>query len=129
MERGHLTATADVIQAVRGTDMSIVCVGTPSRRNGALGLTAIEAVSTEIGEAIRSKSTRHEVVVRSTVLPGTTRNVILPRLIKASGKEPGDAFGVAFNPEFMREGSSVADFNTPSRTIVGALDERSTQAR
>ena len=128
VERGHLTATSDVTQAVKCTDMSIVCVGTPSRRNGALGLTAIEAVSTEIGEAIRSKSTRHEVVVRSTVLPGTTRNVILPRLIEASRKEPGDAFGVAFNPEFMREGSSVADFNTPSRTIVGALEERSTQA-
>ena len=108
--------------------MSIVCVGTPSRRNGALGLAAIEAVSTEIGQAIRSKPTRHEVVVRSTVLPGTTRDVILPRLIEASGKEPGDAFGVAFNPEFMREGSSVADFNTPSRTIVGALEERSADA-
>jgi GDP-mannose 6-dehydrogenase len=126
--RGHLTATSDVTQAVKCTDMSIVCVGTPSRRNGALGLTAIEAVSTEIGDAIRSKSTRHEVVVRSTVLPGTTRNVILPRLIEASRKEPGDAFGVAFNPEFMREGSSVADFHAPSRTIVGALEERSTQA-
>ena len=99
VEKGHLTATSDVTQAVKCTDMSIVCVGTPSRRNGALGLIAIEAVSTEIGEAIRSKSTRHEVVVRSTVLPGTTRNVILPRLIEASRKEPGNAFGVAFNPE------------------------------
>ena len=125
VEKGHLTATVDVIEAVKSTDLSLVCVGTPSRRNGALGLSAVEAVSTEIGQAIRSKSTRHEVVVRSTVLPGTTRNVVLPRLIQASGKDPGDAFGVAFNPEFMREGSSVADFNTPSRTIVGALEEKS----
>ena len=124
MESGHLTATADVIEAVKSTDMSIVCVGTPSRRNGALSLAAIEAVSTEIGQAIRSKPTRHEVVIRSTVLPGTTRDVILPRLIDASGKNPGDAFGVAFNPEFMREGSSVTDFNNPSRTIVGALERR-----
>jgi GDP-mannose 6-dehydrogenase len=128
VERGHLTATADVIEAVNSTDLSIVCVGTPSRRNGALSLAAIEAVSTEIGQAIRSKPTRHEVVIRSTVLPGTTRDVILPRLVDASGKAPGDAFGVAFNPEFMREGCSVTDFNNPSRTIVGALDGKSIDA-
>jgi GDP-mannose 6-dehydrogenase len=128
VKSGRLTATADVNEAVRSTDLSLVCVGTPSRRNGALGLAAIEAVSTEIGQALRSKRTRHEVVVRSTVLPGTTRNVILPRLIDSSGKTPGDAFGLAFNPEFMREGSSVVDFNNPSRTIVGALEARSTDA-
>jgi GDP-mannose 6-dehydrogenase len=128
VESGRLTATADLTEAVKSTDLSLVCVGTPSRRNGALGLAAIEAVSTEIGQSLRSKRTRHEVVVRSTVLPGTTRNVILPRLIDASGKAPGDAFGLAFNPEFMREGSSVADFNNPSRTIVGALEARSTDA-
>ena len=128
VETGHLTATADAIDAVKSTDMSLVCVGTPSRRNGALGLAAIEAVSTEIGQAIASKPTRHEVVIRSTVLPGTTRDVILPRLMQTSGKEPGDGFGIAFNPEFMREGSSVADFNTPSRTIVGALEERTADA-
>ena len=128
VQSGHLTATVDAIEAVKSTDMSIVCVGTPGQRNGALGLTAVEAVSTEIGQALRSKVTRHEVVVRSTILPGTTRRVVLPRLVDASGKDPGDAFGVAFNPEFMREGSSVADFNTPSRTIVGALDGRSTDA-
>jgi GDP-mannose 6-dehydrogenase len=128
VQSGHLTATVDAIEAVKSTDMSIVCVGTPGQRNGALGLTAIDAVSTEIGHALRSKVTRHEVVVRSTILPGTTRGVVLPRLVNASGKDPGDAFGVAFNPEFMREGSSVEDFNTPSRTIVGALDGRSTDA-
>ena len=124
---GHLTATSDVAEAVKSTDLSLVCVGTPSRRNGALSLAAIEAVSSEIGEAIRSKATRHEIVVRSTVLPGTTRGVVLPRLVAASGKEPGGAFGLAFNPEFMREGSSVADFNNPSRTIVGALEVRSSE--
>ncbi len=128
VESGHLTATLDAIEAVRKTDLSIVCVGTPSRRNGALSLAAIESVSTEIGQAIRSKSARHEVVIRSTVLPGTTRDIVLPRLANASGKTHGDAFGLAFNPEFMREGSSVKDFNNPSRTIVGALDRRSTEA-
>jgi GDP-mannose 6-dehydrogenase len=125
---GHLTATADVMEAVKGTDLSLVCVGTPSRRNGALGLAAVEVVSTEIGHAIRSKQSRHEVVIRSTVLPGTTRDTILPRLMQASGKDPSDGFGLAFNPEFMREGSSVSDFNTPSRTIVGAVEERSAKA-
>jgi GDP-mannose 6-dehydrogenase len=124
---GHLTATSDVHEAVKSTDLSLVCVGTPSRRSGALGLAAVEAVSTEIGEAIRSKQTRHEIVVRSTVLPGTTRNVFLPRLIAASGKTLGDAFGLSFNPEFMREGTSIADYNTPSRTIVGALEQRSSE--
>jgi GDP-mannose 6-dehydrogenase len=125
---GHLTATADPSEAVKSTDMSIVCVGTPSQRNGALSVSAIEAVSAQIGQIIRSKVTRHEVVIRSTVLPGTTRGTIVPLLIDASGKHPGDAFGVAFNPEFMREGCSVADFNTPSRTVVGSLEQRSTDA-
>ena len=123
VKRGNLTATGDAAEAVRSTDMSIVCVSTPSQPNGAVSLTAIEAVSTEIGQAIHSKATRHEVVIRSTVVPGTTRGVVVPRLIEASGKNLGEALGVAFNPEFMREGSSVADFNTPSKTIVGPIDE------
>jgi GDP-mannose 6-dehydrogenase len=126
IEAGRLVATMDVTQAVASTDLSIVCVGTPSQPNGALSLKAIEAVSTEIGQAIRSKATRHEVVIRSTVLPGTTRKLIVPRIAEASGMIPGSGFGVAFNPEFLREGSSVADFNTPSKTIVGALDEATT---
>ena len=123
IEAGRLVATMDVAEAVASTDLSIVCVGTPSQPNGALSLKAIEAVSTDIGQAIRSKTTRHEVVIRSTVLPGTTRELIVPRIAEASGVIPGSAFGVAFNPEFLREGSSVADFNMPSKTIVGALDE------
>ena len=125
VKRGNLTATTDASEAIRSTDMSIVCVGTPSQPNGAVSVHAVEAISNEIGEAIRSKSTRHEIVIRSTVVPGTTRGVVLPRLIGASGKLPGDAYGIAFNPEFMREGTSVADFNTPPKTIVGPFDEAS----
>ena len=113
----------NVAEAVASTDLSIVCVGTPSQPDGALSLKAIEAVSAEIGHEIRAKNTRHEVVIRSTVLPGTTRALVVPTIAEASGMIPGKAFGVAFNPEFMREGSSVADFNAPSKTIVGALDE------
>lgn len=123
VDAGRLVATLDAAAAVAGSDISIVCVGTPSQPNGALSIAAIESVSVEIGQAIRSKSARHEVVIRSTVIPGTTRQIVIPRLAEASGMPPGDSFGVAFNPEFLREGSSVADFNTPSRTIVGALDE------
>jgi len=123
VDAGRLVATMDAAKAVASTDISIVCVGTPSQPNGALSVTAIDAVATEIGQAIRSKTTRHEVVIRSTVVPGTTREIIAPRLAETSGKIPGGGFGIAFNPEFLREGSSISDFNTPSKTVVGALDE------
>jgi len=123
VKAGRLVATTDAPEAIASTELSIVCVGTPSQPNGALNLKAIEAVSTDIGQAIRSKTTRHEIVIRSTVLPGTTRQIIVPRIAEASGMTPGSAFGIAFNPEFLRESSSVADFNAPSKTIVGALDE------
>jgi GDP-mannose 6-dehydrogenase len=119
---GRLKATPDAFEAVACTDMSLVCVGTPSQPNGAVCLEAIETVIAEIGRAIRPKTTRHEIVIRSTVPPGTTRGIIAPMIASVSGKEHGGAFGVAFNPEFLREGSSVADFVNPSRTIVGALD-------
>jgi GDP-mannose 6-dehydrogenase len=120
---GNLSATMDAAAAIRSTDISLVCVGTPSQPDGDLSLTALKAVVTEIGHCIRSKTTRHSVVIRSTVLPGTTRRIIAPLLVSTSEKTVGSGFGVAFNPEFMREGSSVADFNVPSKTVVGALDE------
>jgi GDP-mannose 6-dehydrogenase len=125
---GRLTATLDSAAAVASTDMSIVCVGTPSQPNGALSLSAIKSVSAEIGAAIRNKNTRHEVVIRSTVVPGTTREIIVPALAETSGKTPGREFGVAFNPEFLRESSSVADFRNPSKTVVGGVDAGSTAA-
>jgi GDP-mannose 6-dehydrogenase len=125
---GQLTATLDAAAAVASTDMSIVCVGTPSQPNGALSLSAIKTVSAEIGEAIHTKNTRHEVVIRSTVVPGTTRELIVPTLAESSGRTPGREFGVAFNPEFLRESSSVADFRNPSKTVVGGMDAVSTAA-
>ena len=120
VRQGRLTATADASAAVLASDISIVCVGTPSRSNGALALDAVDRVTSEIGQAIRLKSRSHTVVVRSTVIPGTTRDVVMPRLAQACGNVP---FRVAFNPEFLREGAAVADFNTPAKTIVGAADE------
>ena len=122
VQAGRLKATRDAFEAVAATDMSVVCVGTPSQPNGAICLEAVETVITEIGKAIRPKTTRHEIVIRSTVLPGTTRDIIAPRVAATSGKALGKAFGIAFNPEFLRAGSSISDFMNPSRTIVGAFD-------
>ena len=119
VDTGRLTATAYKPDVIAATDMSIVCVGTPSRENGSLALEAIETVANEIGQAIRAKTDRHVVIIRSTVVPGTTRQIIAPKISEASGSIP---FGLAFNPEFLREGSAVADFNSPAKTIVGALE-------
>lgn len=124
VDAGRLTATLDAAEAVRTTDLSLICVGTPSRPNGSLGLDAVEAVASEIGTAIKTKPSPHVVVVRSTVVPGTTHGAIIPRLTEASGRAPGEGFGVAFNPEFMRESSAVADFNAPSKTVIGATDPK-----
>jgi len=99
-------------------------VGTPSLRNGKLDLGHIENVAREIGAALRQKSTHHVVVLRSTVLPGTTESVLLPILEKESGRKAGIDFSVCYNPEFMREGSAVADFLQPPYTILGSQDPR-----
>ncbi len=116
----RLHATADVEAAVRETEISFVCVGTPSQSNGKLDLTHIEHVSHEIGRALKAKNDRHWVVIRSTILPGTTESVVLPHLQAASGKRPGKDFVVVYNPEFMREGTAVADFFEPPYTVLGA---------
>jgi len=118
----RLHATTDANQAVLNSDVSFVCVGTPSLKNGKLDLSHIENVAREIGAAIRQKKAPHVFVLRSTVLPGTTENVVLPILERESGKQCGRDFTVCYNPEFMREGSAVADFLNPPYTILGASD-------
>ena len=118
----RLHATTSAIEAVLNSDASFVCVGTPSLKNGKLDLSHIENVAREIGAAIRQKKTPHVFVLRSTVLPGTTEAVVLPILEKESGKKCGPDFTVCYNPEFMREGSAVADFLNPPYTILGASD-------
>jgi GDP-mannose 6-dehydrogenase len=115
--RGKVTTDADV--AIAGTDVSFVCVGTPSRRNGAHDLTALRHVSEQIGQAIRKKGTQHVVVIRSTVAPGTTEEVVTPILERASGMRAGDLLQICFQPEFLREGVSIKDFDNPPMTIVG----------
>jgi GDP-mannose 6-dehydrogenase len=120
VERGRLRATTDVAEAVLGSDVSVISVGTPSNGNGRLSLAAVSRVSEQIGEALARKRERHLVVVRSTVLPGTVAQVVVPALERASGKREGEAFGVCFNPEFLREGTAVRDHYHPPYTLVGS---------
>src|ERR1700751_5502958 len=118
----RLQATSDSESAVKTTEISFLCVGTPSLRNGKLDLGHIEPVCRDIGQVLKTKDAFHLVVLRSTVLPGTAETIVLPTLEKASGKKLGKDFGVCVNPEFMREGTAVADFLEPSITIIGAAD-------
>lgn len=118
----RLHATTDATEAVLNSDVSFVCVGTPSLKNGKLDLSHIENVAREIGAAIKQKKSPHVFVLRSTVLPGTTETITLPILERESGKKCGRDFTVCYNPEFMREGSAVADFLNPPYTILGASD-------
>lgn len=118
----RLHATTDVEAAIRETEVSFVCVGTPSLRNGKLDLTHIEHVSHEIGHALRGKGSRHGLVVRSTILPGTTESMVIPAVESASGKRAGKDFAVVYNPEFMREGTAVQDFFEPPYTVLGARE-------
>jgi GDP-mannose 6-dehydrogenase len=116
----RLHATTDPAAAVRDSDISFVCVGTPSLRSGKLDLSHIEHVAQEIGAALSEKKSQHVIILRSTVLPGTTESLLIPTLEKASGRRAGSDFTVCYNPEFMREGSAVADFFQPPYAILGA---------
>lgn len=123
----RLTATTDLRSAVIGTDVTLIAVGTPF--NGAqIDLTYVREAARQIGEVLADKAGYHTVVVKSTVVPGTTTNVVLPALEKASGKTAGDDFGVGMNPEFLAEGAAVVDFMSPDRIVVGGIDDRSRDA-
>jgi len=125
VDAGRLLATSDTAEAIRHTELSMICVGTPSQRNGDLDLGYVEAVSREIGAALRDKPGRHTIVVRSTVLPGTVKGVVVPLLEEASGKRAGVDFGVAVNPEFLRESTAIHDYFHPPMTVIGEWDEAS----
>jgi GDP-mannose 6-dehydrogenase len=127
MQAGRLRATTSAVDAVIGTDISLVCVGTPSAGNGNLDLRYIERVCREIGEALSNKNAYHTVVIRSTVLPGTIESRIIPILEAASGLRAGMDFGIASNPEFLREGTAVADFYQPPFTVIGFYKESGTK--
>lgn len=123
VKAGKLRATDDVEAAVLGTDISLISVATPSNPNYTPNLAAVDAVIRSIGKAISRKNQHHTVVIRSTVQPGTTENRIKPILEKAAGRSVGDRLSLVFNPEFLREGSSVKDFHNPPQTVIGSLDE------
>ncbi|STZ58144.1 nucleotide sugar dehydrogenase [Mycolicibacterium tokaiense] len=121
---GRLLATTDVREAVEATDLSLICVGTPSQLNGNLDLSYVRRVCEQIGEALRAKQSYHVVAARSTMLPGSMRGVVIPTLENASGKLAGTQFGVCSNPEFLREGTAVWDYYHPPKTVIGETDAR-----
>ena len=121
---GKLRATTEVEDAVRDSDISLICVGTPSQLNGNLDLSHVRKVCEQIGRAIKIKDAFHVVVARSTMLPGSMRSVVLPTLEEFSGKKAGVDFGVCNNPEFLREGTAVWDYYNPPKTVIGESDPR-----
>jgi GDP-mannose 6-dehydrogenase len=124
VKSGNLRATTDVREAVMNSDISLICVGTPSLLNGNLDLSYVRRVCEEIGSALKEKDGFHVVVGRSTILPGSMRNMVIPTLEAASGKKAGVDFGVCNNPEFLREGTAVYDYYNPPKTVIGETDVR-----
>jgi GDP-mannose 6-dehydrogenase len=123
IQENRLSATQDVEYAVMNSDVSLISVATPSKPNYSPDLSAVDEVVRSIGTILRRKSGPHVVVLRSTIPPGTTEDRILPILLESSGRRIGEGLSLVFNPEFLREGSSVKDFYNPPQTVVGSLDE------
>lgn len=123
-KRGLVRATTDSREAVLASDLSMVCVGTPSRSTGDLDLTYVRRVCESIGQSLQEKDGYHLVVARSTMLPGSVHGTVIPALESTSGKKAGTDFGVAINPEFLREGTAVHDFDHPPKTVIGAESPR-----
>lgn len=122
--QGNLEATSDY-QRILDTEMSLICVGTPSNSDGSINLSNIEDSVKKIGKVLSKKTDYHVVVIRSTIIPGTTKHLIIPLLEECSGKKAGEAIGIAVNPEFMQEGKALETFLKPDRVIIGEYDQRS----
>jgi len=120
---GRVSVTRDANEAIRDTELSLICVGTPSAANGSQDQSGVVRVAQELGAALRNKTTPHVIVFRSTLVPGTVEDVLRPSIEAASGKKEGVDFHVCFQPEFLREGSSIKDYDKPPYTIVGANAE------
>ena len=124
VKSGKLSAITQASEAVMASEISLICVGTPSEGNGNLNLTYVERVCRQIGHALAVKNGYHVVVVRSTILPGSTEAKVIPALEESSGRRAGQDFGVSFNPEFLREGTAVYDFHYPPFTLIGQYNRR-----
>ncbi len=116
---GNLSATLSADSAIEASDLTLVCVGTPSSGNGSLNLDYVREVCEQIGNALRQSAKPHTIVIRSTVLPGTVRELVVPMLEQTSGKRTGEQFSVCFNPEFLREATAVDDYYHPPKTVIG----------
>jgi UDPglucose 6-dehydrogenase len=125
VEEGLIHATTDINEVIKSTDISFICVGTPTSDEGNIDLTYIKSVSNDIGKALKEKKAYHVVSVKSTVIPGTSDSHVIPIIEKASGKKVGIDFGVCMTPEFLQEGSSIHDFFNPEKIVIGAYDEKS----
>ena len=123
VEAGRLSATDDVAFAVNNTDASFVCVGTPSATDGSVGLKYVESVCQTIGAALAKKDAFHSVIIRSTIVPGSTEGTCIPTLEAASGKIAGQTFGVGYYPEFLRESTAIEDYYDPGLIVFGAMDD------
>jgi GDP-mannose 6-dehydrogenase len=125
---GHLRATTDASEGILNSDLSLICVGTPSKDNGGLDLSFVKRVCHDIGQVLTRKESFHTIVLRSSVLPGTTETCVIPALERTSGRVAGQDFGVCFNPEFLREGRAIYDFYHPPFTVIGQSDPQAVEA-
>jgi GDP-mannose 6-dehydrogenase len=124
VETGRIHATQDLMDAVMTTDVTILAVGTPTAADGSCDLSYVREASRSIGAALAKKHSYHLVILRCSVPPGTTADVVVPTIEKVSGKRVGSDFGVCFSPEFLREGQAVADFRDPSKIVIAGTDHR-----
>lgn len=124
--KDRITATTDYRSALLNSDITFICVGTPSRKDGSIDLSSITQATIQIAKILKEKDRWHLVVVKSTVLPGTTEHLVLPLLEQHSGKHVGTDLGLAMNPEFLKEGVAIKDFLDPDRIVIGSSDDKST---
>ena len=128
VREGRFRATDDWRAAIAETNLALVCVGTPSRSNGSIDLRYVRRVCEQIGQALRDRTEYFTVVIRSTIIPGSVEEVLVPILERESGRKAGVDFGVCMNPEFLRESTSIHDFHHPPKTVIGELNARSGEA-
>ena len=125
LEKGRIRATLDTAEVVSNSDVIFICTGTPSREDGSIDLKYIESATIDIAKALKGIDSYKTIVVKSTVVPGTTTNFVKPLLEKHSGKIAGEDFGLGMNPEFLKEGLAIKDFKNPDHIVIGAIDDRS----